>query len=75
MELCQVAAGRLDAYFEANLKPWDYAAGQLIAREGGAISTDFAGGPLPILSNANILTAAPGIYESMQKELRDAAIP
>ena len=44
LKLCQVAAGRLDAYFEANLKPWDYAAGQLIAKEGGAISTDFVGG-------------------------------
>ena len=75
LELCQVAAGRLDAYCEANLKPWDYAAGQLIAREGGAISTGFAGDPLPILSNANILAAAPGIYESMQKELRDVNIP
>ena len=75
LELCQVAAGRLDAYFEANLKPWDYAAGQLIAREAGAVCTDFSGQRLPILTNANILAAAPGISESMQKELRNVTIP
>lgn len=42
-ELCQVAARRLDAYFETNLKLWDYAAGQLIERETGAVCTDFSG--------------------------------
>lgn len=36
ISLCWVACGRLDAFFEAGLKPWDFAAGALIAREGGA---------------------------------------
>ncbi len=35
LDLCAVAAGRLDAYFEAGLNPWDYAAGALIATEAG----------------------------------------
>ena len=35
LDLCAVAAGRLDAYFEAGLNPWDYAAGALIAVEAG----------------------------------------
>jgi myo-inositol-1(or 4)-monophosphatase len=35
LDLCFVAAGRLDAYFEAGLNPWDWAAGALIAREAG----------------------------------------
>lgn len=35
LDLCQVAAGRLDAYFESGLRPWDYAAGALIAAEAG----------------------------------------
>ncbi|MFV0435263.1 MAG: inositol monophosphatase family protein [Leucobacter sp.] len=35
-DLCMLAAGRLDAYFERGLQPWDYAAGVLIAREAGA---------------------------------------
>ena len=36
LDLCAVAAGRLDAYFERDTKPWDHAAGSLIAREAGA---------------------------------------
>ena len=36
LDLCFVAAGRLDAYFERTLSPWDHAAGALIAREAGA---------------------------------------
>lgn len=37
LDLCFVAAGRLDAYFEHTLSPWDHAAGALIAREAGAV--------------------------------------
>ncbi len=37
LDLCGVACGRLDAYFEALLHPWDHAAGGLIAREAGAV--------------------------------------
>ena len=35
MDLCHLATGRVDAYFEKGLNPWDYAAGLLIARESG----------------------------------------
>lgn len=37
LDLCFVASGRYDAYFERGLSPWDHAAGALIAREAGAI--------------------------------------
>lgn len=37
VDLCLLAAGRLDAYYERGLQPWDYAAGVLIAREAGAL--------------------------------------
>jgi myo-inositol-1(or 4)-monophosphatase len=37
LDLCSVAAGRLDGYFEAGLNPWDYAAGALIAAEAGCV--------------------------------------
>jgi len=36
LDLCNVACGRLDAYFERGLSPWDWAAGEIIAREAGA---------------------------------------
>jgi myo-inositol-1(or 4)-monophosphatase len=38
IDLCDVAAGRLDAYYERGLNPWDLAAGDLIAREAGALT-------------------------------------
>ena len=42
LDLCYLACGRFDGYWEQNLKPWDTAAGLLIAREAGARVTDFA---------------------------------
>jgi myo-inositol-1(or 4)-monophosphatase len=41
MDLCYVACGRFDAYFEYNLNPWDVLAGVLIVREAGGMATDF----------------------------------
>jgi len=45
VDLCSLAAGRVDAYYERGLQPWDRAAGALIAREaGGIVVEDSAGG-------------------------------
>lgn len=43
LDLCLVAEGVFDGFWERNLQPWDTAAGVLIAREAGAIATDFEG--------------------------------
>ncbi|MCW2494615.1 MAG: inositol monophosphatase [Jatrophihabitans sp.] len=43
LDLCSVAAGRLDGYFEAGLNPWDYAAGALVAAEAGCVVTGLRG--------------------------------
>lgn len=43
LDLCSVAAGRLDAYFEADLHPWDHAAGGLIAAEAGCAASGLHG--------------------------------
>lgn len=64
-DLCLVACGRLDAYYERGLNPWDYAAGALIAREAGAglLGIDEATPPgTPLLC-----AASPGLV----RELRD----
>ncbi len=45
LNLCYVACGRFDGFWEAKLKPWDTAAGALVAREAGASLTDYAGNP------------------------------
>jgi myo-inositol-1(or 4)-monophosphatase len=45
-DLCNLAAGRLDAYYEQYLGAWDWAAGELIAREAGCLTGRFDGGPI-----------------------------
>jgi myo-inositol-1(or 4)-monophosphatase len=45
VDLCSVASGRVDAYFERGLNPWDLAAGELIAAEAGARVEAIEGGP------------------------------
>jgi myo-inositol-1(or 4)-monophosphatase len=59
IDLCFVAAGRLDVYFEQYLNNWDSAAGELIAREAGAITSNFSGGPA---HPSEMLASAPGIH-------------
>ena len=44
LDLAYVASNRIDGYFEIGLKPWDCVAGDLIAREAGALVTNFVGG-------------------------------
>jgi myo-inositol-1(or 4)-monophosphatase len=48
IDLCYVAAGRFDGFWELKLNPWDVAAGKLIVEEAGGVVTDFSGGPLDI---------------------------
>src|SRR6202012_5282691 len=45
VDLCSVAAGRLDAFYERGLNYWDFAAGALIAREAGATVGGLSGRP------------------------------
>ena len=64
LNLCWVAAGRLDAFFERDLKSYDYAAGALIAREAGARVT------LPASAADDLtLAAAPGISDALRHVL------
>lgn len=62
LDLCSVACGRLDAYFEANTKPWDFAAGSLIAERAGARVGGLDGNPL---GGAMVLAAAPEIFPQL----------
>ena len=48
LDLCHMAAGRCDGFWEMKLQPWDTAAGSVIAEESGARITDFSGGPFSI---------------------------
>ena len=57
LDLAWVAAGRMDAYFEIGLKPWDVAAGALLVREAGGVVTDFDGNDA--VEEARSILAAP----------------
>lgn len=48
LDLCYVASGRFDGFWEMKLKPWDMAAGDLMVRESGGKVTDFKGGSFSI---------------------------
>jgi len=66
LDLAYVAAGRFDGFWELGLKPWDVAAGILLAREAGASVTDMDGGD-GMLESGDIVAAAPGLLGSMHE--------
>ncbi|MBB5937600.1 inositol monophosphatase family protein [Streptomyces zagrosensis] len=66
IDLCDVACGRLDGYYERGLNPWDYAAGDLIAREAGAYTGGRPGAPL---SCDLAIAATPGLFDLLQARL------
>ncbi|WP_251978051.1 inositol monophosphatase family protein [Salinicola avicenniae] len=74
LDLCHVACGQLDAYYES-VSPWDFAAGLLIAREAGARTGHLYPCPdnLPAdLYGENLLVSAVGIHATLGNLLRDA---
>lgn len=56
LDLCSVASGRLDGFWEFNLNPWDTAAGVLIVEEAGGRVTDFKGGAFQIESRETLVS-------------------
>jgi myo-inositol-1(or 4)-monophosphatase len=67
-DLCAVAAGRLDGYYERGLNYWDYAAGALIAAEAGAVVGDSKGGPP---SPSMTVAAGPGLFGPLRDALAE----
>ncbi|MFF0742291.1 inositol monophosphatase family protein [Streptomyces sp. NPDC004111] len=68
IDLCDVAGGRLDGYYERGLNPWDFAAGDLIAREAGALTGGRPGQPL---SGELTVAASPGVFGPLQELLEE----
>jgi myo-inositol-1(or 4)-monophosphatase len=68
LDLCYVACGRFDGFWELRLNPWDVAAGGLIAREAGAKVTNLTGGDDFISPPQSILAANPHIHPLMLRE-------
>ena len=70
-DLCAVAAGRLDAYFESGLEHWDWSAGRLIAREAGLRVEITDDHPLP---GVLVIAAHPSRWDEFLTLLRDGGI-
>jgi myo-inositol-1(or 4)-monophosphatase len=72
LDLCYVALGRCDGFWEANLQPWDTAAGKVILEEAGGRVSDFRGGPFSIYSK-EILASNGKLHDEMIRVLTNPA--
>ncbi|NIG98363.1 MAG: inositol-1-monophosphatase [Serratia symbiotica] len=70
LDLAYVAAGRVDGFFEIGLKPWDFAAGELLVRESGGLVTDFIGGHNHF-SSGNVVAGNPRVVKAILSTLRE----
>jgi len=66
IDLCSVAAGRVDAFYERGLNYWDYAAGELIATEAGAVVGGLGGDPP---STSMTVAAGPKLFRALTSVL------
>jgi len=69
LDLCFVACGRLDGYWALNLKSWDIAAGVLIVREAGGMTTDFTDNALG-MDGSRVLASNGHIHDQMMEILK-----
>jgi len=78
LDLCFVAAGRLDGFWEENLNPWDTAAGILLVREAGGLVTSFQGAPYRPRKDRTVAAANPALHRALMDVLyrgEEAAAP
>lgn len=71
LDLCFIASGRLNAYFERTLSPWDHAAGALIAREAGARVSGLDGAAP---SRDFIIAAEPSVADRLEARLLELGV-
>jgi myo-inositol-1(or 4)-monophosphatase len=71
LDLCHLATGYLDGFWELTLAPWDIAAGVLMIREAGGVVTALDGSPLDLLAGGSVLAGNPAIHEKLGDLLRE----
>jgi myo-inositol-1(or 4)-monophosphatase len=69
LDMAYVAAGRFDAFWEDNLKPWDVAAASLLVEEAGGLVTGTDGSPFRVRAG-HVLAATPGLQQPMLETIR-----
>lgn len=70
LDMCYLACGRFDGFWELKLAPWDTAAGTIIVREAGGIVTNFFSNDFDLFIQ-NIIASNPFIYDEMTQILKD----
>lgn len=70
IDLCYVAAGRMDGFWETDLKAWDIAGGALVVAEAGGTVTDTDGAPF-VSRGGHVLAANPHLHGPMAEVIRD----
>ena len=71
LDLCYVASGFLDGFWELDLRPWDYAAGVLIIREAGGVASGLAGEPIWAPHGGGIIAGNPHVYPHLVRSLEE----
>jgi myo-inositol-1(or 4)-monophosphatase len=71
LDLAWIAAGRFDAYWERELKPWDIAAGLILVREAGGYCTDLNGGEAPHVTG-DVIAGNEDVHRELLRLLKDA---
>jgi myo-inositol-1(or 4)-monophosphatase len=70
LDLCYVASGRLDGFWEISLKSWDIAAGGLLVQEAGGVVSQIFGEPHSLDTPVSVLAANPSLYPLMSNIIR-----
>ncbi len=70
LDLCYIAAGRIDGYFETVLKPWDIAAGSLILEEAGGKITDYEGRRISFTDATPVIASNEKIHDFLAAVIR-----
>ena len=73
LDLCDVACGRFEAFWELMLAPWDVAAGLLLIREAGGVVTDLEGRHAPV-AHGPIVAGNPEMHRWLLQQLRDSGL-
>lgn len=70
LDLAWVAAGRFDGFWERDLKAWDIAAGMILVREAGGVTTEIDGGNA--LLTGSVISANADLHPKLEKQIRKA---
>ena len=65
IDLANVAAGRIDGFFEMRLSPWDIAAGYLLIKEAGGVMTDYDGNIIDFSAPISVVAGSPNVHNDL----------